>query len=198
MADADIFDLIGCKFELPQKIDQAQLRRDVGRRHRVTGVPQHVFVAMLDEIAAEDKLQLQVAISTSLPGLTRQSIPLRPRHSGMRPLGRRPGRVSFFCRRPSNLDYVHLADNPKQDRMFFVKGMPPFGSRRTHHVHVTENHGEMWQRLTFRDYLRAHPEQARTYEQLKRRLATKHQTDREAYTDAKSAYIESVMRKAIK
>jgi GrpB-like predicted nucleotidyltransferase (UPF0157 family) len=37
-----------------------------------------------------------------------------------------------------NLDYVYWADNPKKDRMFFVKGMPPFGSRRSHHVHVTE------------------------------------------------------------
>jgi len=46
--------------------------------------------------------------------------------------------------------------------------------------------------------LRAHPEEAATYEQLKRRLATEHQRDREAYTDAKSAYIESVMRKAIR
>ena len=44
--------------------------------------------------------------------------------------------------------------------MFFVKGMPPFGSRRTHHVHVTEPHGEMWQRLAFRDHLRAHPKEA--------------------------------------
>jgi GrpB-like predicted nucleotidyltransferase (UPF0157 family) len=97
-----------------------------------------------------------------------------------------------------NLDYVYWADNPKQDRMFFVKGMPPFGSGRSHHVHVTETQGEMWQRLAFRDYLRAHPEEARIYEQLKRRLATEHQTDREAYTDAKSAYIESVMLKATK
>ncbi len=96
-----------------------------------------------------------------------------------------------------NLDYVYWADNPRKDRMFFVKGMPPFGSRRSHHVHVTETRGEMWQRLAFRDYLRAHPEEARTYEQLKRRLATEHPADREAYTDAKSAYIESVMRKAV-
>jgi GrpB-like predicted nucleotidyltransferase (UPF0157 family) len=93
---------------------------------------------------------------------------------------------------------VYWADNPKKDRMFFVKGMPPFGSRRSHHVHVTETHGEMWQRLAFRDYLRAHPEEAETYERLKRRLAAEHQTDREAYTDAKSAYVESVMRKATK
>ena len=95
------------------------------------------------------------------------------------------------------LDYVYWADNPKKDRMFFVKGMPPFGSRRSHHVHVTEPHGEMWQRLAFRDYLRAHPEESGTYERLKRRLAGEHQTDREAYADAKSAYVESVMRKAV-
>jgi GrpB-like predicted nucleotidyltransferase (UPF0157 family) len=56
----------------------------------------------------------------------------------------------------------------------------------------------MWQRLAFRNYLRAHPEEAETYERLKRRLAAEqHHTDREAYTDAKSTYVESVMRKAI-
>ena len=103
-----------------------------------------------------------------------------------------------FVEALQNLDYVYWADNPNKDRMFFVKGMPPFGSRRSHHVHVTEPHGEMWRRLAFRDYLRAHPEEAGTYEQLKRRLATEHQRDREAYTDAKSAYIDSVMRKAIR
>jgi GrpB-like predicted nucleotidyltransferase (UPF0157 family) len=30
-----------------------------------------------------------------------------------------------------SLDYVYWADNPKKDRMFFVTGMPPFGSRRS-------------------------------------------------------------------
>lgn len=97
-----------------------------------------------------------------------------------------------------SLDYVYWPDNPKKDRMFFVKGMPPFGVKRSHHVHVTEPHGEMWQRLAFRDYLRAHQEEAATYERLKRRLAAKHRTDREAYTEAKSAYVEEVMRKTIK
>jgi GrpB-like predicted nucleotidyltransferase (UPF0157 family) len=66
-----------------------------------------------------------------------------------------------------NLDYVYWADNPKKDRMFFVKGMPPFGSKRSHHLHITELDGEMWQRLAFRDYLRAHLEEAEAYERLK-------------------------------
>ena len=105
---------------------------------------------------------------------------------------------AVFVEALGNLDYVYWADNPKQDRLFFVKGMPPFGATRSHHVHVTEPDGEMWQRLAFRDYLRAHPEEAATYARLKRRLAAEHPADREAYTGAKSAYIDSVMRKAMK
>ena len=33
------------------------------------------------------------------------------------------------------LDYIHWEENPDTDTEFLVKGMPPYGSRRTHHVH---------------------------------------------------------------
>lgn len=94
-----------------------------------------------------------------------------------------------------DLGYLHWYDNPKTDRMFFVKGLPPHGARRTHHVHMTEPSGEMWQRLAFRDYLRTHPDEAVRYERLKRELAAKHRDDREAYTGAKEAYVAAVMAK---
>jgi GrpB-like predicted nucleotidyltransferase (UPF0157 family) len=94
------------------------------------------------------------------------------------------------------LHYVFWADNPKTDRMFFVKGMPPYGARRTHHVHITEPAGEMWLRLAFRDYLRARPDEAQRYECLKRNLAVVHHADREAYTDAKAAFVEEILTKA--
>jgi GrpB-like predicted nucleotidyltransferase (UPF0157 family) len=131
--------------------------------------------------------------STAIPGLSAK--PIIDILVAVRSLA---ASKTSFVEALRKLDYVFWPDNPKKDRMFFVKGMPPFGSKRSHHVHVTELHGEMWQRLAFRDYLRAHPEEAETYDRLKRRLAAEHQTDREAYTDAKSAYVESVMRKAIK
>jgi GrpB-like predicted nucleotidyltransferase (UPF0157 family) len=93
------------------------------------------------------------------------------------------------------LGYVYWADNPKPDRMFFVKGMPPYGKRRTHHVHVTEPDGEMWRRrLVFRDYLRAHPDVARRYEVLKRELADRYGLDREGYSDAKTDFVEAIYR----
>jgi GrpB-like predicted nucleotidyltransferase (UPF0157 family) len=96
------------------------------------------------------------------------------------------------------LGYVFWADNPRTDRLFFVKGMPPYGERRTHHVHVTERDGELWQRLLFRDYLRANPEVAHRYERLKRDLARRFRSDREAYTDAKSAFVEEIMAVAVR
>jgi len=93
------------------------------------------------------------------------------------------------------LGYIYWEDNPATDRMFFVKGMPPHGERRTHHVHITEPDGEMWQlRLAFRDHLRAHPDEAARYAALKRELAQRHAMDREAYTAAKSDYVEAVHR----
>jgi GrpB-like predicted nucleotidyltransferase (UPF0157 family) len=94
------------------------------------------------------------------------------------------------------LGYAYWAENPKTDRMFFVKGMPPYGERRTHHVHIAEPGGEMWRRrLAFRDHLRADPAEARRYEALKRDLAARYPDDRERYTDAKTEYVEAVYRK---
>jgi GrpB-like predicted nucleotidyltransferase (UPF0157 family) len=95
------------------------------------------------------------------------------------------------------LDYAFWDDNPKTDRMFFVKGMPPYGARRTHHVHLTEPTGEMWQRLAFRDHLRANPADAARYAALKTTLALRYRDDREAYTTAKAAFVAEIMAKLV-
>jgi GrpB-like predicted nucleotidyltransferase (UPF0157 family) len=95
-----------------------------------------------------------------------------------------------------NLGYVYWAENPNPEKMFFVKGIPPYGEKRTHHVHVVEIDGEFWQRRLFRDYLRRNSEEAQRYEKLKRDLAVQFRNDREAYTQGKSDYIREVMEKA--
>ncbi|MEM9599251.1 MAG: GrpB family protein [Acidobacteriota bacterium] len=46
--------------------------------------------------------------------------------------------------------------------------------------------------LRFRDFLRAHPEEAERYGALKRRLAQVHSTDRDAYQAAKKSFIDGV------
>ncbi len=94
------------------------------------------------------------------------------------------------------LGYAFWSDNPKRDRLFFVKGLPPAAPQRTHHVHMAEPGSEMWERLPFRDYLRAYPDEARRYQELKLDLAGRHCNDREAYTAAKAAYVGGVLAKA--
>ena len=64
--------------------------------------------------------------------------------------------------------------------------------RRTHHLHFGAV-GFKADELRFRDLLRADPELAAAYAQLKLRLATEHEGDRVAYTHAKGEFIRSVM-----
>lgn len=95
------------------------------------------------------------------------------------------------------MGYEYWANNPDPDRMFFVKGMPPFGEKRTHHVHIVEAGSKHWEgKALFRDYLIAHPEIAKEYESLKIKLAQHHALDREQYTDAKSEFVEKVLQLA--
>jgi len=65
---------------------------------------------------------------------------------------------------------------------------------RTHHLHVVVYGGTVWhQRLRFLDALRSDPQVAARYSCLKIELAAKHTNDREAYTDAKTRFVLSVI-----
>lgn len=94
------------------------------------------------------------------------------------------------------LGYEYWSENPDQTRMFFAKGMPPYGEKRTHHVHIVEPTSHHWRnKITFRDYLIKHPEIAQEYEVLKNNLALKYKYDREKYTDAKAEFIKNILEK---
>jgi len=93
------------------------------------------------------------------------------------------------------LDYEYWYENPDPERMFFVKGMPPFGEKRTHHVHIVEKTSRHWtDKIHFRDYLIQHPEVADEYQKLKIMLAEQYTYDREKYTNAKDEFIEKVLK----
>jgi GrpB-like predicted nucleotidyltransferase (UPF0157 family) len=68
--------------------------------------------------------------------------------------------------------------------------------KRTHHLHMVEADSQLWERLYFRDYLREFPEEARRYAKLKQSLVEKYPKDRVAYTEGKSAMVESITRAA--
>jgi len=94
--------------------------------------------------------------------------------------------------------YVYWDANPDTTKYFFAKGMPPFGSKRTHHIHVMEvTHHDWLVRPLFRDYLKENLETKKAYEALKLKLASEFEQDREAYTSSKTAFIRAINLKAI-
>jgi GrpB-like predicted nucleotidyltransferase (UPF0157 family) len=143
-------------------------------------------------LPADRVLAIEHAGSTAIPGLAAKPI------------------IDIFVAVPSieqaratlvepmeRLGYLYWAENPKRDRMFFVKCMPPYGERRTHHVHILEPANDAWQRpLLFRDYLRRRPDEAERYHLLKLDLASRYRHDREAYTTAKDGFVEVIVRRA--
>ena len=79
----------------------------------------------------------------------------------------------------------------RREMHWFCKPSP---SVRTYHLILVEPGGPWWQaRLLFRDYLRAHADAAAEYESLKLESARRHSGDREAYTDAKAAFVEAIV-----
>lgn len=66
----------------------------------------------------------------------------------------------------------------------------PTAAHRTHHLHLVDEQEELDRRLRFRDRLRADPAVAAEYATLKRTLAERHREDREAYTNAKAAFVK--------
>jgi len=65
---------------------------------------------------------------------------------------------------------------------------------RTHHIHMVEDHFELWDSVFFRDYLLEYPEVALEYATLKLALSQTYHNDRMAYTKAKTDFIVQVTK----
>lgn len=136
-------------------------------------------------------VEIQHVGSTAVPGLAAK--PILDLFMGVRSLAEARASIQPL----EKLGYQFWKDNPNKEKMFFVKGMPPFGEGRTHHIHIVKFESDYWRaRLLFRDYLRDHPDEVARYTHLKYKLMDKHKDDREAYTEAKTDYIASVLKKA--
>ena len=69
---------------------------------------------------------------------------------------------------------------------------------RTHQIHSFQvGSPEIERHLAFRDYMIAHPADARQYSELKRRVATEYPDDIESYMDGKDPFIKKHEAKAL-
>ncbi|MEI6970672.1 MAG: GrpB family protein [bacterium] len=97
------------------------------------------------------------------------------------------------CIQPlASVGYEYKGEYNLPGRHFFTKGSP-----HTYYLHVVAIDSDHWSSwLIFRDYLTAHKDVAAEYSQLKRDLARAYQSDRDAYTKAKSEFISRIVLQA--
>ncbi len=99
------------------------------------------------------------------------------------------------------LKKLNYHDIPKPENppphVMFAKGYTIHGFKgQAYHIHVRYR-GD-WDEFYFRDYLRAHPDTAQKYGDLKVRLSKTYTNDREAYTNNKNSFIKRITRIARK
>mgnify|MGYP000923182277 FL=1 len=89
-----------------------------------------------------------------------------------------------YCYFPYKAEVMH----------WFCKPSP---AHRTHHLHLVAAGSSTWlERIAFRNALRGSAQLAAEYLSLKKRLASDHAHEREAYTEGKSLFIQSVVMRA--
>ena len=131
--------------------------------------------------------------STSVPGLAAKPV------IDIQISVRRLHPIDAYSGHLAKLGYVHV---PHPDDAFAPFFHRPDSWPHTHHIHVVASGSDEERRtLAFRDYLREHAEVARAYETLKKELAPRYSSSqfstRQAYADAKGAFIEGVTRQAL-
>lgn len=131
-------------------------------------------------------LTLEHIGGTSIPGMCSKPVldilATRPRETALEDY------IAAF----EDAGYEHRGERGVPGRQYFRRGLP-----RMYHVHLVEADAPLSRDyLAFRDYLRAHPEAARRFADVKRALAARFSRDREGYMNAKSSHVEEILRVA--
>jgi GrpB-like predicted nucleotidyltransferase (UPF0157 family) len=89
--------------------------------------------------------------------------------------------------------WLFWPDDPNRHyRLWFLRPRP---EARTHHLQIiAHDHVAARALIAFRDALRDDPNLRATYAALKDKLAEQYRSDREAYTNAKSDFVRSVLQ----
>ncbi len=129
----------------------------------------HVGSTSVPDLAAKPTIDIQLSLTAMVP----RDAYVEP----IRALGYR------WVLDPWDVDHEYFSLDVEGERAF--------------QVHVCAA-GSTWERrhLVFRDWLRAHPDDAAAYEELKRGLAAAHPNDTLSYTDAKTAFITGIVAEA--
>ena len=128
--------------------------------------------------------------STSIPGIRAKPI------VDLLPVVRSLDEIDAARRHVEALGWWWRGEFGIAGRRYCVLTDATTGARIAHAHAFAAGSGEIARHVDFRDYLRAHPDEARAYESEKLRAMALHADDRNAYTDAKGPWIEACDRRA--
>ncbi len=138
----------------------------------------------------EDDIEIEHIGSTAVPGLVAK--PIIDVVVGAPSLTRIEARVKAMTE--AGYHYVPEYESVIPDRRYFRR---PAGRPRRAHIHAVVTGGEIWARhITFRDWLRTHPDDRDAYAGLKLRLVTESEGDRDRYLEGKAPFIRGVLERA--
>ncbi|WP_068983416.1 MULTISPECIES: GrpB family protein [Lysinibacillus] len=103
-------------------------------------------------------------------------------------------KVDLYNEKMSSIGYDPRGENGIPGRRYFPKNK----ERRTHHVHIYQEGNENIRiHLDFKEYLINNPEDARSYGDLKIKLAKQFPNDIYKYQEGKEFFVNELVKKAI-
>ena len=140
----------------------------------------HIGSTSVPNLGAKDIIDIQITVQALTVEITQKLVD-----------------AGYDYRESITADHVPLGENNDPQlwaKLFFCQ--PP-GQRRVHvHVRVDGNPNQRYP-LLFRDYLRSHPNSAKSIELIKRQLVKHHAEDIDAYYDIKDPVYDLIWNAAL-
>ena len=135
----------------------------------------HIGSTSVPGLAAKDVIDIQITVEALAPEILHRLL---------------DARYEYW----EAITHDHVPPGENEDPALWVKYLfnQPNGHRRANvHVRIDGNPNQRYA-LLFRDYLRAHPDSARSIEIIKREIASRHPDDLDAYYDIKDPVYDLV------
>jgi GrpB-like predicted nucleotidyltransferase (UPF0157 family) len=140
----------------------------------------HIGSTSVPGLGAKDVIDIQVTVRELTPEIKQRFV-----------------EAGYYCYEAFTYDHVPLGENGDPGLWAkFTFSQPEGGRRANVHVRISGNPNQRYA-LLFRDYLRAHPNSARSIELIKRELAKRHADDADAYYDVKDPVYDLIWDAAL-